>query len=800
MKKSLRRLLISILALVVMAGMGSSVFAAEDGSTELSITNNTGMFKAVSASLEASNDNTVLKMALSGDGYQKLYKGTYEQAVANGANTDNWINGYKNDAGKWEFQIPISEGETYVPVVAISNRYYTTYLEGQNSLERAFYPRQIEINAQAKTLVTGDYEYDQQLEVTNNVKKLKVSAANLHTVGGPNSNNYASDLILTMGSDSYSEVYVGSFSEANAAEKTIALAEGNVFTVPVKWVETFGNPETLKSLTGGEPFYLSLKSRKNGTWYERIAMVDEANGSLVLNESKADYTAVDAAIASIPADLEKHTSETAEAVTAAKNAVVTGKPASQQSEVDAMAKAINDAVAALISVNSFEYEGEDVAFIKEDGAAFGMLSPQEGSTWVFNDGKVDIHIIPKNTTVYGWIHWGMIDDEELTKDITMESNGEILMSLDYKMCGRAHPVAPIKKDGATTSAQYYIAVPSLEKISGAENFVAAQAAIDTVKADPANKENVMAALDAIDKLTDGEKACLEDGIVEVNTAKTAIDNKEAAEAAIAEAKADPANKEKVEAALAAIEKLTDEQKEALKDDIEAVNAAKTAIDNKEAAEEAIAEVKADPANKEKVEAALAAIDKLTEEQKAALKDDIAAVNAAKTAIDNKEAAEAAIAAAKANPTNKAKVEAALAAISKLTDEQKAALADDIKAVNNAKTAIEKKEKANQQAAKDKAAATKVKATKIKLKKVKAGKKSFTVTWKKNANVDGYQVWYKTGSKAKTVKIAKKNATKKVVKKLKKGKKYTVKVRGYKKIGGKMVYTKWSSAKKVKIKK
>ena len=50
---------------------------------------------------------------------------------------------------------------------------------------------------------------------------------------------------------------------------------------------------------------------------------------------------------------------------------------------------------------------------------------------------------------------------------------------------------------------------------------------------------------------------------------------------------------------------------------------------------------------------------------------IAAVNAAKTAIENKEAAEAAIAAAKADPANKDLVEAALVAIDKLTDEQKA---------------------------------------------------------------------------------------------------------------------------------
>ena len=158
-------------------------------------------------------------------------------------------------------------------------------------------------------------------------------------------------------------------------------------------------------------------------------------------------------------------------------------------------------------------------------------------------------------------------------------------------------------------------------------------------------------------------------------------------------------------------------------------------------------------------------------------------------------AEAAIAAAKADPTNKAKVQAALAAIDKLTDAQKAALADDIKAVNDAKTAIDKAEKE----AAGQAEAAKVKAMTITLKKAKAGKKKITVSWTKNTSVEGYEVYYKTGKKAKTVKITKNSITKKVIKKLKKGKKYTVKVRGYKKINGQMVYTKWSKAKKAKVK-
>ena len=89
-------------------------------------------------------------------------------------------------------------------------------------------------------------------------------------------------------------------------------------------------------------------------------------------------------------------------------------------------------------------------------------------------------------------------------------------------------------------------------------------------------------------------------------------------------------------------------------------------------------------------------------------------------------------------------------------------------------------------------------------KVKAGKKSFTATWKKSATVAGYQLQYSPAKNfkkgAKTVTVKKAKTTKKVVKKLKGGKAYYVRVRAYKTINGKKVYSSWSKAKAVKTKK
>ena len=62
----------------------------------------------------------------------------------------------------------------------------------------------------------------------------------------------------------------------------------------------------------------------------------------------ADYSAVDAALDKIPADLTAYTDESIKTLSAAAEAVIRGKVIAKQTEVDAMAKAIENAIAALV--------------------------------------------------------------------------------------------------------------------------------------------------------------------------------------------------------------------------------------------------------------------------------------------------------------------------------------------------------------------------------------------------------------------------------------------------------------------
>ncbi len=89
-----------------------------------------------------------------------------------------------------------------------------------------------------------------------------------------------------------------------------------------------------------------------------------------------------------------------------------------------------------------------------------------------------------------------------------------------------------------------------------------------------------------------------------------------------------------------------------------------------------------------------------------------------------------------------------------------------------------------------------------VKKLIAGKKSFTVKYKKQAaECTGYEIQYSTSSsfkKAKTAVVKKSGTISKKIKKLKSKKKYYVRVRTYRVAGGVKYYSDWSKKKKVKV--
>ena len=100
-------------------------------------------------------------------------------------------------------------------------------------------------------------------------------------------------------------------------------------------------------------------------------------------------------------------------------------------------------------------------------------------------------------------------------------------------------------------------------------------------------------------------------------------------------------------------------------------------------------------------------------------------------------------------------------------------------------------------------AIKITVNPTKLIKLTKAKKALTVNYALVSGVTGYQIQLATNKKftknVKYVNVGKQNVATKKVKKLKAKKKYFVRVRAYKVVGGKTYYSNWSNVKNAKTK-
>lgn len=102
-------------------------------------------------------------------------------------------------------------------------------------------------------------------------------------------------------------------------------------------------------------------------------------------DQAADYTLVEAALAKVPAKLSAYTEETANAVSNAVNAVKEGMNITEQVYVDAMADAIENAVAAL-ELKKVKFDNKDV--LVANAKANSEQNPADNNdgpaTWAFD--------------------------------------------------------------------------------------------------------------------------------------------------------------------------------------------------------------------------------------------------------------------------------------------------------------------------------------------------------------------------------------------------------------------------------
>ena len=153
----------------------------------------------------------------------------------------------------------------------------------------------------------------------------------------------------------------------NTADRPLAIASGGSGTIKIAAADYTAVDAALAKVPADLSIYTeesaaavtaaveAVDRSKNVLHKDEVAAmakaIEDAVAALALKQP-ADYAAVDAALAKIPADLSIYTDETVKAVNDAKDAVVRDLTDDRQAEVDAMAKAIEDAVTGLVRRNS----------------------------------------------------------------------------------------------------------------------------------------------------------------------------------------------------------------------------------------------------------------------------------------------------------------------------------------------------------------------------------------------------------------------------------------------------------------
>ena len=112
-----------------------------------------------------------------------------------------------------------------------------------------------------------------------------------------------------------------------------------------------------------------LDEMKTDSFADVLNAGDKSNGWVFVNgealggAEPADYSAIEKALKSVPSDLTVYTDESVAALNKAIDGVIQGKAAVNQADVDAMAKAIEDAITAL-QFKGADYSKVDAAIAK----------------------------------------------------------------------------------------------------------------------------------------------------------------------------------------------------------------------------------------------------------------------------------------------------------------------------------------------------------------------------------------------------------------------------------------------------
>lgn len=179
-----------------------------------------------------------------------------------------------------------------------------------------------------------------------------------------------------------------------------------------------------------EDFAAALNNGDNSNGWSFV------NGQVLCGAEPADYSAVETAMAAIPTDLTVYTDESVAALNTAADGVVRGKAFVSQANVDAMAQAIEDAIAAL------QYKDADYTKVDEAIAKANALNKDNYKDFSAVEAAVNAVVRDKNIT------------EQSEVDAMAKAIEDAIAALQYKDADYTKVDATIAKANALKKDDY----------------------------------------------------------------------------------------------------------------------------------------------------------------------------------------------------------------------------------------------------------------------------------------------------------------------------------------------------------
>mgnify|MGYP000187568646 FL=1 len=225
----------------------------------------------------------------------------------------------------------VDSEETEIDLLSSGTQYFALY-KNVHFITKAVYPVSFVVTPDGLTNVVVKVNGQ---EVTGSVS-LEAGTYPVE-VTADNCKAYTGNITITADTATHTQTIAMTYLPADYTQVDEAIAKANAL-----------NKDNYKDFTGVEAAVNAVVRDKNITEQSEVDAMAKAIEDAIdaLQYKDADYTKVDAAIAKANA-LNKNDYKDFSGVETAVKAVVRGKNITEQSEVDKMAKAIEDAIAAL---------------------------------------------------------------------------------------------------------------------------------------------------------------------------------------------------------------------------------------------------------------------------------------------------------------------------------------------------------------------------------------------------------------------------------------------------------------------